>query len=406
VASGADRTIRRGGSSPNNDGNIEFPVVWVNGDNASLTLGKPFMDADLQSFELFIDGGYLSSPPVQAHAPLAVVSGSLSKLIMYDKVTLQNNYNIGNVPDTSHYQNGAGVFIRCAAGLQELQPEFIMKGGTIRGNINDIQTPLCCGGGVLITGFGLFTMEGGVIANNTAQTSGGGIQIGGRGSFRKTGGIVYGKKAPLGLRNIAIRGNDTIVTIPITKGHAVCAATGGGPYYWFRNDTVTENEYLGFTGAPSGTNATVSERDNWDSSDKAFRRWLIAVILIALALGVCVYLIITKIFLKKRRAKIMHVADGAPDIDLSSFNLTDREYEICKLLLTDLTFKGIAATLGVANPTVSFHANNLYRKLGIGNRKELFVKLGGKLQPTGLSNKSIDMQQIVNETVQKIIESK
>jgi hypothetical protein len=42
-----NRTIRRGG------GNIEFPVVWVKGEGASLTLGKPDME-----YELFIDGGY------------------------------------------------------------------------------------------------------------------------------------------------------------------------------------------------------------------------------------------------------------------------------------------------------------------------------------------------------------
>jgi hypothetical protein len=92
VAGGADRTIRRGGSSPNSGGNIEFPVIWVKGENSSISLGSPSgMDADILSVELIIDGGYLNVPPVQAHAPLAAVSGPGSKLIMYDGAALQNN---------------------------------------------------------------------------------------------------------------------------------------------------------------------------------------------------------------------------------------------------------------------------------------------------------------------------
>jgi hypothetical protein len=50
LSGGSDRMIHR---SPNL---IEFPVIWVRGDSASMNLGKPGME-----FELVIDGGYIIS---------------------------------------------------------------------------------------------------------------------------------------------------------------------------------------------------------------------------------------------------------------------------------------------------------------------------------------------------------
>jgi hypothetical protein len=77
---------------------IEFLVIWVRGESASLSFGKPNM-----GHELVIDGGFLNSQPIEAHAPLASISGRDSKLIMYDKVTLQNNKNGGASSRDSYY---------------------------------------------------------------------------------------------------------------------------------------------------------------------------------------------------------------------------------------------------------------------------------------------------------------
>ena len=123
VAEG-DRTIRRSGN------NIKFPVIWVRGEGASLSLGKPGMEP-----ELIIDGGHLNSPPIEAHASLIALSGPDSKLIMYDMVVLQNNMNNGDASKNLTYQYGSGVLIRTqeVADFLGRQAEFIMKGGTIRG---------------------------------------------------------------------------------------------------------------------------------------------------------------------------------------------------------------------------------------------------------------------------------
>jgi hypothetical protein len=118
--------------------------------------------------ELIIDGGYLNTPPIQAHAPLISLNGQGAKLVMHDKVFLQNNYNCGTGVGTSINKGGAGVAIRTVYSDTEDQAEFIMKGGTIRGNKNNVQSVYPCGGGVFIYYAGIFTMEGGVTMNNTA----------------------------------------------------------------------------------------------------------------------------------------------------------------------------------------------------------------------------------------------
>ena len=55
-------------------------------------------------------------------------------------------------------------------------------------------------------------------------------------------------------------------------------------------------------------------------------------------------------------------------------NLTDREEEIFTLLLSGAAPKEIAYTLKISYDTVRFHQKNLYRKLGIQSRAELFAR--------------------------------
>jgi DNA-binding CsgD family transcriptional regulator len=55
-------------------------------------------------------------------------------------------------------------------------------------------------------------------------------------------------------------------------------------------------------------------------------------------------------------------------------NLTSREHEIFTMLLAGGSPKEIAYTLKISYPTVNFHTANLYRKLKIQSRAELFAK--------------------------------
>ena len=330
-----NRVIRRGAKF------IEFPVLWLKEENSSLTLGKHGM-----RLELIIDGGYLNDTPIIALSSLIAVNGKNSKLIMYDNVIIQNNYNNAAPIGINTYQNGSGVIVRSFDEYDlKNQAEFIMKGGTIQGNSNFVKTPLAVGGGVLITGIGIFRMEGGDIMNNTARCSGGGFHTGARGSFYKTGGIIYGSDAPVGFRNTAVNGSMIPKTWPVSYGHAVCAAAVD-PQFYFRNDTVSENDNLSFTGTQDIEGHLLGKDDKWDNSGSV--------------------------------TPFSIMPSNNPKIDLSVYKLSPRETEICNLLLTTLSPKEVAFNLNLTYSGTYFHIQNLYRKLGVGNREELFVKLTAK----------------------------
>ncbi|GHV84574.1 hypothetical protein AGMMS50230_01820 [Spirochaetia bacterium] len=349
--------------------NISNPLLRVTGEGASLSLGKPGME-----YELFIDGGYLLTPPIQAEAPLVVINGPDAKLFMYDKVTLQNNYNGGKAKETDEYQNGAGVFIRTTGNDKDRQTEFIMKGGTIRGNISNARNILRCGGGVLIAGFGIFTMEGGTIAGNTARLVGGGFHTGSRGSFKKTGGIIYGSDAADELANLALEG----FFEPKIYGNAVSVSQLGGIGY-YRDDTVTEDSVLSYTGHDA-TNGVFGAGEKWSTSLPPSKSSRIFIIPIAAILAAFALFIV----FKKRSAKVLRApaeaADQRAQIEQIAIEmkLSTRETEVFTLLLTEAPVKQIAHTLKISYSGVNFHTKNLYRKLGIQSRTELFAKFGKK----------------------------
>ncbi len=56
-------------------------------------------------------------------------------------------------------------------------------------------------------------------------------------------------------------------------------------------------------------------------------------------------------------------------------HLTLREEQILALLCRGLTYQTIALELNIASSTVKTHIQNIYGKLGVANRNELFVRL-------------------------------
>lgn len=58
-----------------------------------------------------------------------------------------------------------------------------------------------------------------------------------------------------------------------------------------------------------------------------------------------------------------------------AFPFTSQEEKVANLLLDGLTNKQIALELGISANTVKFHLNNIYRKLGVGDRSKAIVKL-------------------------------
>jgi TolB-like protein len=68
---------------------------------------------------------------------------------------------------------------------------FTMQGGTISGNTANSGNSNCGGGGVYVNSNGIFTMKGGTISGNNSEGVGGGVNING-GTFTKTGGTING----------------------------------------------------------------------------------------------------------------------------------------------------------------------------------------------------------------------
>ncbi len=60
----------------------------------------------------------------------------------------------------------------------------------------------------------------------------------------------------------------------------------------------------------------------------------------------------------------------------AAYNLTPREKEVAALLLAAYTIRMVAGELKISPPTANMHKNNLYRKLGISSKAELFRKFG------------------------------
>ncbi|MDR3365090.1 MAG: helix-turn-helix transcriptional regulator [Clostridiales Family XIII bacterium] len=111
-----------------------------------------------------------------------------------------------------------------------------------------------------------------------------------------------------------------------------------------------------------------------------------AITIILVSVGICVVigpLLEKKIFampwmdslhdidVKKYSAEIQTVA--AAD-QAQHLNLTAREREVFALLLTDASPRDVSLTLKISYRTVNFHTTNLYRKLNIQSRTELFAK--------------------------------
>lgn len=59
----------------------------------------------------------------------------------------------------------------------------------------------------------------------------------------------------------------------------------------------------------------------------------------------------------------------------SFFGFTRQETAICRLKLQGLTVQDIVETEGKSHDTVRFHIRNIYRKVGVSSREELFANL-------------------------------
>ncbi len=70
------------------------------------------------------------------------------------------------------------------------------------------------------------------------------------------------------------------------------------------------------------------------------------------------------------REEFRRLTDKYPELS----ELSGRELEVFLSLLSDKTQSEIADSLYVTPSTIHFHTKNIYKKLGISNRKQLLIK--------------------------------
>jgi len=72
---------------------------------------------------------------------------------------------------------------------------------------------------------------------------------------------------------------------------------------------------------------------------------------------------------KLAKQELQELLDRYPEISA----LSGRELEVFELLLSDKTLSRIAEEMGISPSSVHFHCKNIYRKLGISNRRQLLI---------------------------------
>ena len=72
--------------------------------------------------------------------------------------------------------------------------------------------------------------------------------------------------------------------------------------------------------------------------------------------------------------------------------LSNREWDVAKLLLQGKSNKLIASSLGISERTVEFHLKNIYAKFQVSSRIELILKMGnatGRLETEKLGHSTV-----------------
>src|SRR5687767_4029968 len=86
---------------------------------------------------------------------------------------------------------------------------------------------------------------------------------------------------------------------------------------------------------------------------------------------------------------------------MSQFNkLSNREWEVLKLVLQGKSNKQIASSLNISVRTVEFHLKNIYAKLEVRSRIELILKLGnatGTIEDDKLGHSTVDDKREIAE---------
>ena len=113
---------------------------------------------------------------------------------------------------------------------------------------------------------------------------------------------------------------------------------------------------------------------------------IIVVVLITLLEGALLALLAAAVLWRRRRSRRRHNASGQDNLDkvAEKFSLSKRETEILRLLLAGKSNKEIEDALFIAMSTVKIHVHNIFRKVKVGSRLQLLLRV---LQEAESSNR-------------------
>ncbi len=116
-----------------------------------------------------------------------------------------------------------------------------------------------------------------------------------------------------------------------------------------------------------------------------------AAILTSAAVALSAFAVIAAVFIIKKRRPAAHIPETAGGFSAAAMEtstpvcrdellagLSMREREVLKLLFEGRSAKEIASSLSIAFDTARNHVKNIYKKLDVNSRTELFIKYNGK----------------------------
>ena len=176
----------------------------------------------------------------------SAITGNINTF-RYDGITHNHGGGVHITSSGIFEMNGgtiAGNTADISGGVDVNDGIFTMTGGTIVGN-----TARRAGGGVGVNDVATFAMRGGNITGNTAQEHGGGVSS--NGIFNKTGGTITGYANDQSNGNVV---RDDAGNVIARNGHAV--------YVTDINGSITKRKE---TTAGSGVNLSNSTAGGWDN---------------------------------------------------------------------------------------------------------------------------------------------
>jgi DNA-binding CsgD family transcriptional regulator len=135
---------------------------------------------------------------------------------------------------------------------------------------------------------------------------------------------------------------------------------------WFMGDIMNRHMTNSIEAAFSNTETNISadlKEMILQEYFKEARRMRLILIIVGIVLAMLFSGVLLRLFMVSKKLQ-----------NIEEHGLTVREQEIFTMLLEGKAPKEISHSLKITARTVSFHTANLYRKLGIQSRAELFAK--------------------------------